>query len=145
MVDGVGARVESADEIDEPDILFLNGESLLHLPVKKRREVLEKNVKVIRNHIEVSEQYRLTKLEDLTKLMSRVLREGLEGLVVKVCGWHRGGERIYACVCVCWFLHSFYNFFFFTFFLFPPQLTIPSSLPPSRTRIRSTSLMRGTG
>ena len=52
--------------------------------MRKRREILEKNVKVIRNHIEVSEQYRLTKLEDLKKLMGRVLKEGLEGLVVKV-------------------------------------------------------------
>lgn len=51
--------------------------------MRKRREILEKNVKVIRNHIEVSEQYRLTKLEDLKKLMGRVLKEGLEGLVVK--------------------------------------------------------------
>jgi len=68
------------------DILYLNGESLIHRPFHERREILEKNIKVVQHRVEFSE---ITKIQGaaeqnkLTDLLNRAFKEKLEGLVVK--------------------------------------------------------------
>lgn len=51
--------------------------------MKKRREILENNIKVIPNRIELSELYKLKNADEVDTMMTRVLKEGLEGLVIK--------------------------------------------------------------
>ncbi|EGG21211.1 BRCT domain-containing protein [Cavenderia fasciculata] len=68
------------------DILYLNGESLINLPMHKRREILEKNVNVVKHRIELSETTMVKGKEDkstLSKLLGRAIKEKLEGLVIK--------------------------------------------------------------
>eukprot|EP01114_Cavostelium_apophysatum_P018682 TRINITY_DN5843_c0_g1_i1.p1 TRINITY_DN5843_c0_g1~~TRINITY_DN5843_c0_g1_i1.p1 ORF type:complete len:1034 (+),score=331.86 TRINITY_DN5843_c0_g1_i1:101-3202(+) len=65
------------------DILYLEGVSLLNTPLEERREILQKNVKIIPNRVELSEMQLITDEDPLTLLMSRCIREGLEGLVLK--------------------------------------------------------------
>ncbi|KAN0047335.1 hypothetical protein ACTA71_001717 [Dictyostelium dimigraforme] len=68
------------------DILYLNGKSLIHLPLKERREILEKNVAVVKNRVEFSEVAIVSGASEkskLTALLNRVFKEKLEGLVIK--------------------------------------------------------------
>lgn len=67
------------------DLLLLNGRSLLDAPIAERRALLEANITVVPDRIELSEKVDVAPGDDaaLCKLMTRVLREGLEGLVVK--------------------------------------------------------------
>ncbi|KAK5581379.1 hypothetical protein RB653_001411 [Dictyostelium firmibasis] len=68
------------------DILFINGKSLIHLPLKERREILEKNVSVVKNRIEFSEVTVVNGASEkskLTALLNRAFKEKLEGLVIK--------------------------------------------------------------
>ena len=55
----------------------------MHKPFKERRKLLEENVKVMENKIHLSEIKMLQDEQELTELMSRVVRENLEGLIVK--------------------------------------------------------------
>eukprot|EP01080_Neovahlkampfia_damariscottae_P011827 gene11827-5158_t len=70
------------------DILYLNGKSLLNTPLEKRRQVLEKVVKLIPNRIMLSE-YTLCdgSIEDrealLSLKMTNAIEQALEGLVLK--------------------------------------------------------------
>jgi DNA ligase-3 len=65
------------------DILFLNGKSLLDVPFQKRRKLLESSVTIIPTRIELAESKFMTEEEDLCYLMTKCMREGLEGLVIK--------------------------------------------------------------
>ena len=60
------------------DILFLNGESVMHKPIEERRKLLETNVKFITHRVELSEMKEIS-VEDtdsagaeLTGMMKRV-------------------------------------------------------------------------
>ncbi|CAD2220600.1 hypothetical protein AGDE_15982 [Angomonas deanei] len=70
------------------DILYLNGQSLLNMPLEDRREEMKKAVRFTRNRVMFSElclvkgdmaQRRVI----LQKHLNRAIAEGLEGLVIK--------------------------------------------------------------
>merc|ERR1712168_1551656 len=65
------------------DCLHFNGESLMNKPIKERRKFLRDNMKEVPNRILFSEMKHITKPDDLKGLIMKVLREGLEGLVLK--------------------------------------------------------------
>lgn len=65
------------------DCLYYNGESLMQKPIKERREILNENMKEIPNHIMFSEMEEVDKAEDLAAMIAKVLKLGLEGLVLK--------------------------------------------------------------
>ncbi|KAJ7393415.1 DNA ligase 3 [Desmophyllum pertusum] len=76
------------------DCLQFNDENLMKTSMKERRQVLEKNVTVIPNKIMLSETNFLKTEKELSKLMSRAMKEGLEGLVMKdVNGVYEPGKR----------------------------------------------------
>lgn len=65
------------------DCLYYNGESLMHKSIKERREILNENMKEIPNHIMFSEMEEVDKAGDLAAMIAKVLKLGLEGLVLK--------------------------------------------------------------
>lgn len=76
------------------DCLYFNGESLLNTPLKKRKNVLDSNMKEIKNHIMFSEMEEIHTTAQLEKMLTRVLRLGLEGLVLKdIQGIYEPGKR----------------------------------------------------
>ncbi|XP_026281642.2 DNA ligase 3 [Frankliniella occidentalis] len=76
------------------DCMFYNGESLLHKTMKQRRKILEKVMVEIPNRILFSEQKEIHRPEDLTAMMEKVFRLGLEGLVLKdLQGPYEPGKR----------------------------------------------------
>ena len=65
--------------------MYMNEESLVNRPLKERRKILHKVVTEIPNHIQLS-QGKLVVPGDKHKLegmMSNVMKQGLEGLVMK--------------------------------------------------------------
>ena len=76
------------------DILNYNGENLMQKSMKYRREVLEKHIKEIPNRILLSEMKFINKPDDLKHMIAKVIKEGLEGLVLKdVNGKYEPGKR----------------------------------------------------
>ncbi|CAG5129065.1 unnamed protein product, partial [Candidula unifasciata] len=65
------------------DCLLINDENIMNRPIKERRQILEKNMTPVKNHVNLSEVKLIKKPADLQELMARVFREGLEGLVLK--------------------------------------------------------------
>lgn len=65
------------------DCIYYNGEDLTKKPIKTRKKILQENMKEIPNHIVFSEMEEIKKIADLSRMMKRVLGEGLEGLVLK--------------------------------------------------------------
>jgi DNA ligase 3 len=65
------------------DCLYFNGEDLTKKTMKERRKFLEDNITPIKHHIQLSE-YRILKTKnDLVEMTKVVLKEGLEGLMLK--------------------------------------------------------------
>lgn len=76
------------------DCLQFNDENLMQKNMKERRQILEKNVTVIPNKIMLSETTFVKTEKELSKLMTRAMNEGLEGLVLKdVNGVYEPGKR----------------------------------------------------
>lgn len=65
------------------DCLYYNGEVLIDMPIRKRREILHQNMVEVTNHVMFSEQKMIQKPSDLAKMIAEVLELGLEGLVLK--------------------------------------------------------------
>ncbi|XP_014234355.1 DNA ligase 3 isoform X1 [Trichogramma pretiosum] len=65
------------------DIIFYNGESLLERTIKERRKLLEEKMIQIPNRIVLSEVEELDDPDKLAKMISKVFKLGLEGLVLK--------------------------------------------------------------
>ncbi|GFG28746.1 hypothetical protein Cfor_02993 [Coptotermes formosanus] len=65
------------------DCIYYNGEVLLGKPVKERRRILEQNMKEVPNHVMFSEMEEIHDPKDLENMITKVLRLGLEGLVLK--------------------------------------------------------------
>ncbi|XP_064110363.1 DNA ligase 3-like [Macrobrachium nipponense] len=65
------------------DCIHYNGQDLMDKPIKERREILEEHMTEIKNHIMFSEMKLITKKEDLRNMINDVLKQGLEGLVLK--------------------------------------------------------------
>ncbi|CAF1189723.1 unnamed protein product [Adineta steineri] len=65
------------------DCLYYNGESLLHMTLKERREILSKHMTPIENRILLSDLKTINKKSELKHLINFAIAEGLEGLVLK--------------------------------------------------------------
>ncbi|XP_077152523.1 DNA ligase 3 [Ranitomeya variabilis] len=65
------------------DCIYFNGVSLMDRPLNERRKFMRDNMIEIPNHILFSEMKHVTKAGDLADMITRVIREGLEGLVLK--------------------------------------------------------------
>ncbi|CAK1544132.1 unnamed protein product [Leptosia nina] len=65
------------------DCLYYNGEVLMDMPIKRRRQILHENMVEVKNHIMFSEQQLIRKPADLANMIAEVLQLGLEGLVLK--------------------------------------------------------------
>ncbi|NXK17717.1 DNLI3 ligase, partial [Arenaria interpres] len=76
------------------DCIYFNDISLMDRPLSERRKFLHDNMVEIPNRILFSEMKHVTKASDLADMITRVIREGLEGLVLKdikagdlLCDW----------------------------------------------------------
>ncbi|XP_074870026.1 DNA ligase 3 [Carettochelys insculpta] len=65
------------------DCIYFNDTSLMDRPLRERRKFLHDNMVEIPNRILFSEMKHVTKASDLVDMINRVIREGLEGLVLK--------------------------------------------------------------
>ncbi|XP_045691615.1 DNA ligase 3 isoform X2 [Phyllostomus hastatus] len=76
------------------DCIYFNEVSLMDRPLCERRKFLHDNMVEIPNRIMFSEMKRVSKASDLVDMINRVIREGLEGLVLKdVKGTYEPGKR----------------------------------------------------
>eukprot|EP01102_Stenamoeba_stenopodia_P016187 TRINITY_DN5629_c0_g1_i3.p1 TRINITY_DN5629_c0_g1~~TRINITY_DN5629_c0_g1_i3.p1 ORF type:complete len:1101 (+),score=403.70 TRINITY_DN5629_c0_g1_i3:66-3368(+) len=65
------------------DVLYLDGQTLLDKPFYERRKILQKSINVVPNRVELSDCREIKEEDDLAEMMGEVLRDGLEGLVLK--------------------------------------------------------------
>ncbi|XP_041864197.1 DNA ligase 3 [Melanotaenia boesemani] len=65
------------------DCIYFNGVSLMERPLCERRKFLHDNMVEVPNRILFSEMKHVTRAADLADMITRVIREGLEGLVLK--------------------------------------------------------------
>uniref|UniRef100_A0A8C1CW78 DNA ligase n=1 Tax=Cyprinus carpio carpio TaxID=630221 RepID=A0A8C1CW78_CYPCA len=65
------------------DCIYFNGLSLMDKPLCERRKFLHDNMVEVPNRILFSEMKHVTRAADLAEMITRVIREGLEGLVLK--------------------------------------------------------------
>jgi len=78
------------------DILFYNGESLIHTPFKDRREILKKIVKET-DKIVLAPEIIVSNANDLMKVFNSAIEKGLEGIVAKdLDAFYTVGSRGYA-------------------------------------------------
>ncbi|XP_036435756.1 DNA ligase 3 isoform X2 [Colossoma macropomum] len=76
------------------DCIYFNGISLMDKPLCERRKFLRDNMVEVPNRILFSEMKHVTKAADLAEMITRVIREGLEGLVLKdIKGMYEPGKR----------------------------------------------------
>ncbi|XP_034033646.1 DNA ligase 3 [Thalassophryne amazonica] len=76
------------------DCIFFNGVSLMERPLCERKKFLHDNMVEVPNRILFSEMKHVTKAADLADMITHVIREGLEGLVLKdVKGTYEPGKR----------------------------------------------------
>ncbi|KAL4660573.1 DNA ligase 3 [Arapaima gigas] len=76
------------------DCIYFNGVSLMDRPLCERRKFLHDNMVEVPNRILFSEMKHVTKAADLAEMITRVIREGLEGLVLKdVRSQYEPGKR----------------------------------------------------
>uniref|UniRef100_A0A8V5GRR9 DNA ligase n=1 Tax=Melopsittacus undulatus TaxID=13146 RepID=A0A8V5GRR9_MELUD len=76
------------------DCIYFNDVSLMDRPLCERRKFLHDNMVEIPNRILFSEMKHVTKASDLADMITRVIREGLEGLVLKdIKGNYEPGKR----------------------------------------------------
>ncbi|XP_056100252.1 DNA ligase 3 isoform X2 [Rhinichthys klamathensis goyatoka] len=76
------------------DCIYFNGVSLMDKPLCERRKFLHDNMVEVPNRILFSEMKHVTRAADLAEMITRVIREGLEGLVLKdLKGQYEPGKR----------------------------------------------------
>uniref|UniRef100_A0A4W3IKY2 DNA ligase n=1 Tax=Callorhinchus milii TaxID=7868 RepID=A0A4W3IKY2_CALMI len=76
------------------DCIYFNGVSLMDRPIRERRQFLHDNMVEIPNRIMFSEMRHVNRASDLGDMINRVIKEGLEGLVLKdVKGLYEPGKR----------------------------------------------------
>lgn len=76
------------------DCIYFNGVSLMERPLCERRKFLHDNMVEVSNRILFSEMKHVTRAADLADMITRVIREGLEGLVLKdIKGTYEPGKR----------------------------------------------------
>jgi DNA ligase-3 len=76
------------------DCIYYNGEILTDKPIKHRKKILRENMTEIPNHIVFSEMEEIHDPKDLASMIAKVLKLGLEGLVLKdVMSIYEPGKR----------------------------------------------------
>ncbi|XP_050297351.1 DNA ligase 3 [Anthonomus grandis grandis] len=65
------------------DCIYYNGESLMKKPLEERKRILNENMKEVPNHIVFSEMQEIDEPGKLAQMIAKVLKLGLEGLVLK--------------------------------------------------------------
>ncbi|XP_076290360.1 DNA ligase 3 [Lasioglossum baleicum] len=76
------------------DCIYYNGEVLLHKSMMERRRILKKRMTEIPNRIMLSEVQEVHDPRELAEMIAKVLKMGLEGLVLKdVTGEYEPGKR----------------------------------------------------
>ncbi|KAK2581838.1 hypothetical protein KPH14_002304 [Odynerus spinipes] len=65
------------------DCIYYNGEILINRTMQERRNILKENVTEIPNRIMLSEVQEVNDPQDLAQMIAKVLKMGLEGLVLK--------------------------------------------------------------
>ncbi|XP_028136792.1 DNA ligase 3 [Diabrotica virgifera virgifera] len=65
------------------DCIYFNGRSLIKKPLSERKKFLQDNMTEIPNRIMFSEMQEIRNKSELAKMIARVLKQGLEGLVLK--------------------------------------------------------------
>lgn len=76
------------------DCIYYNGEVLTGKPIKERKRILKENMIEIKNHIVFSEMEEIYRADELKRMIAKVLKEGLEGLVLKdLCSVYEPGKR----------------------------------------------------
>lgn len=76
------------------DCIYYNGEVLISRPLRDRKSILKACMTEIPNKVMLSEMKEIHKPEDLTDMIAKVLKQGLEGLVLKdILGLYEPGKR----------------------------------------------------
>ncbi|XP_060525174.1 DNA ligase 3 [Cylas formicarius] len=76
------------------DCIYYNGRSLLKEPLRERKSILNANMTEVPNHIVFSEMKEINDSDTLAKMIAKVLKLGLEGLVLKdVMSTYEPGKR----------------------------------------------------
>lgn len=76
------------------DCIYYNGDVLTNKPLKQRKQILKDNMTEIKNHIMFSEMQEIHDPDELKQMIAHVLKEGLEGLVLKdICSIYEPGKR----------------------------------------------------
>ncbi|KAH8246836.1 hypothetical protein KR032_001726 [Drosophila birchii] len=65
------------------DCILYDGEDLTQMTFRKRREILEQNIKPIKSHVQLSESEFLKTKSELAMMTAKVLHANLEGVVLK--------------------------------------------------------------
>lgn len=76
------------------DCIFYNGESLINKSLKERKRILTENMIEVPNHVVFSEMEEIDEPKQLAHMIAKVLKLGLEGLVLKdTMGEYKPGKR----------------------------------------------------
>ncbi|XP_967954.1 DNA ligase 3 [Tribolium castaneum] len=76
------------------DCIYYNGDVLTDKPISFRKKILKENMTEIPNHIVFSEMEEIHDPNDLTQMIAKVLKLGLEGLVLKdITSVYEPGKR----------------------------------------------------
>lgn len=76
------------------DCIYYNGEDLTKKPIKYRKSILQEKMIEIPNHIMFSEMQEINEEKELALMITKVLKLGLEGLVLKdVMSVYEPGKR----------------------------------------------------
>ncbi|KAJ1772287.1 ATP-dependent DNA ligase Cdc17 [Coemansia sp. RSA 1843] len=65
------------------DILYLNGEPLIRMPLRKRRELLHANFTPVENKFQFAVSKDLIQVEDIQEFLEQSIKENCEGLMIK--------------------------------------------------------------
>ncbi|KAH1028379.1 DNA ligase 3 isoform X2 [Dendroctonus ponderosae] len=78
------------------DCIYYNGESLMQKPLKERKNILHTTMKEVPNRIVFSEMQEIDEPGKLAKMIAKVLKLGLEGLVLKdTMSIYEPGKRLW--------------------------------------------------
>ncbi|XP_068157392.1 DNA ligase 3 [Drosophila tropicalis] len=76
------------------DCILYDGEDLMQLEFRKRREILEQNIEPIKSYVQLSESQFLKTKSELAMMTAKVLQSNLEGVVLKnPNGTYQPGKR----------------------------------------------------
>ncbi|KAJ2602802.1 ATP-dependent DNA ligase Cdc17 [Coemansia sp. RSA 1721] len=65
------------------DLLYLNGEPLIRMPLRKRRELLREHFVPVQNKFQFAISKDLTEVEDIQEFLELSIQENCEGLMIK--------------------------------------------------------------